>query len=352
MSDNVLQFYGAIAKYDTQADGSLMVSGIVSTEDVDNAGEIVTADAMRKALGSYLSSGIVREMHQPIASGRTVSAFVDDDGKTHATVHVVDKGSIDKIKAGVLKGFSIGGKAIKKAGNKILELFLGELSLVDAPCNPNCVFTVIKFDKPEDKCNDDRCKTHKEPSMKKCKHCDEPMEKCGGDCEGMKSEKASMKKMDDLIATVEALTKSHDALKGNQPKVKIGDEEVTYEVAFQKLSTVAGDLLKKASETQKQVEANERDAVIRKMDSECRVAFNHLTNVAYTAEELQKLDLGMLKMLSVNSPSLPTKTRAIYKGSGKPQVDPTLKGTDKTAALWENRFPSLDIAKAQMGHSN
>lgn len=354
MLEQKLHFYGEIKKYDSQADGSLMVSGIVSTEDIDNAGEIVTADAMRKALGAYLNSGIVREMHQPIASGRTVSAYVDDDGRTHATVHVVDEGSIAKIKAGVLKGFSIGGKSLKKVGNKIMELLLGELSLVDAPCNPKCLFTVIKFDKPEDTCNDDRCKTHKEP-MKKCKHCEEPMEKCGGDCEGAKGEKVSMKKMDDLTAAVESLTKGMAAITAqaaSQPKIKFGEEEVTFDVALTKALTTISDLQKRATETQSQVTANERAAIIRKMDTECRVAFNPETNVAYTGEELSKLDLPLLKVLAVNSPSLPAKARAVYKGSGKPQVDPSLKGTDKTAALWENRYPSLDIVKAQNGHSN
>ncbi|MDE2106135.1 MAG: hypothetical protein KGL39_53425, partial [Patescibacteria group bacterium] len=125
-----LTFYGDIQKLDPVED-YLMVSGIASTQAVDADGEVVTAEAMRKALPSYLQAGTVREMHQPIAAGKPVSAFVDDEGRTHFTAKIVDKDTIKKIKEGVLKGFSIGGRKIKKVGNQITELLLKDISVVD-----------------------------------------------------------------------------------------------------------------------------------------------------------------------------------------------------------------------------
>jgi hypothetical protein len=164
---NVVSFYGAIEKFDAAADGSLMVSGIASTEAIDADGEIVTADAMRKALPSYLQTGTVREMHQPIAAGCPISAHVDDDGRTHFTAKIVDVGTIAKIKSNVLKGFSIGGKSIAKVGNKITEILLRDISVVDIPNNPESVFSIIKFEKPEEKHKTDcDCPTAKKPKLK------------------------------------------------------------------------------------------------------------------------------------------------------------------------------------------
>lgn len=141
-----MRFAGDILKWDEQSDGTLIISGIASTQDLDAQGEIVSADAMRKALPEYLRAGSVREMHQPIAAGRPLSAFVDDEGKTHLEAKIVDKGTCQKIKEKVLKAFSIGGKSLSKTGNTITSLSLREISVVDIGANPNATFDICKFD--------------------------------------------------------------------------------------------------------------------------------------------------------------------------------------------------------------
>lgn len=141
--------YLPFEKVEEQDDGSLIVSGIASSESADSEGETVKADAMRAAIPDYMAFGAIREMHQPIAAGTALAASVDNDGVTHLEAHIVDESSVKKVKARVLKGFSIGGKVTKRnaTDRKIIEgIKLAEISLVDRPANPDALITLVKFD--------------------------------------------------------------------------------------------------------------------------------------------------------------------------------------------------------------
>ena len=147
------RMFGAFEKVEAQEDGTLIVSGIASSETVDGAGETVKADAMKAAIPDYMKFGAVREMHQPIAAGTALSIGVDDAGITRFEAHVVDASSVAKVSAGVLKGFSIGGSVTSRdpLNKKIIDgLKLTEISLVDVPCNPDAVFAIAKFENPEE----------------------------------------------------------------------------------------------------------------------------------------------------------------------------------------------------------
>ena len=146
------RLYGDIEKVTAQEDGTLIVSGIASSEAVDGDGEVIKGDAMRAAIPDYLKFGAVREMHSNIAAGTALSIDVDDQNKTHFEAHVVDAGSVKKIEAGVLKGFSVGGKITSwdPSNKKIITgIKLNEISLVDRPCNPEAVFSIAKFEGEE-----------------------------------------------------------------------------------------------------------------------------------------------------------------------------------------------------------
>jgi hypothetical protein len=141
-----MRLFGAINKIERD-DDVLVVSGIASSEAVDSDGETVTAGAMREALPAYMAggSGALREMHQPIAAGAVVYADVQDDGSTFVRARVIDRQAVAKVDEGVLRGFSIGGKALARdPGNRkrITKLRLTEISLVDRPANAECVFKV------------------------------------------------------------------------------------------------------------------------------------------------------------------------------------------------------------------
>jgi phage head maturation protease len=103
-----------LSKVEENDDGTVRVFGIASTESKDHDGEVIKASAVKAALPDWLVFGNIREMHQPIAAGTAIEASVDDDGVTHLGALIVDPSTVKKVKAGVLKGFSLGGKVTKR----------------------------------------------------------------------------------------------------------------------------------------------------------------------------------------------------------------------------------------------
>lgn len=134
-------------------DGTIKVYGYASSEAVDSDGETITAEAMKAAIPDYMKFGAVREMHQPKAAGTAIEISVQDDGRTWFGAHVVDAEAVKKVKSGVYKGFSIGGKVTERDNLKktvIKGLNLIEVSLVDRPANPEAVMTMYKADTLDD----------------------------------------------------------------------------------------------------------------------------------------------------------------------------------------------------------
>ena len=139
--------YGELTKIEPQDDGSIKVYGLASTGARDSSGEVVSPGAMRAALPGYMAFGAIREMHQPLAAGAALHAEVDADGATRICAHVVDPTAVKKVKAGVYKGLSIGGKVLSRDPadpRLITSLRLDEISLVDRPCNPEAVIDLWK----------------------------------------------------------------------------------------------------------------------------------------------------------------------------------------------------------------
>lgn len=142
-----------VSKTEELDDGTIKVWGYASSGVEDSDGETVTSDAMKAALPDYLKWGAVREMHQAKAAGTAIEAEVQDDGKTWFGAHIVDTEAVKKVKTGVYKGFSIGGKVTERDElNKsiINGLKLIEVSLVDRPANPEAVLTMYKAETVED----------------------------------------------------------------------------------------------------------------------------------------------------------------------------------------------------------
>ena len=133
------------------------VSGFATLDNVDQTGDVVTAEASLKAFENF--RGNIREMHMPVAVGKLLSfkpeTFYDAaTQKFYSGVYVetyVSKGAQDtweKVLDGTLTGFSIGGKIVdsdnevnKSTGQTtrfIKEYALMELSIVDSPANELC----------------------------------------------------------------------------------------------------------------------------------------------------------------------------------------------------------------------
>ena len=142
-------FYLPIAKAEKQKDGSVIVSGYASTPDLDLDGEIVSLDAVKKALPGYWEWRNIREMHQPSAVGVAQEANIDDRG-LFLTSKITDKEAAQKVLDEVYKGYSIGGRKLSKTGNVVTEIELIEVSLVDRPANPECRIELAKSAKKAD----------------------------------------------------------------------------------------------------------------------------------------------------------------------------------------------------------
>jgi len=136
------KYYAEISKVDAD---QRLVYGYASTEALDSQGEVVKVDAIKDALDDYMKFANIREMHQPSAVGIAEFAKADDKG-LYLCAKVVDDGAWDKVKAGVYKGFSIGGRALAKTGGVISKMRLMEISLVDRPANPECMIEMFKRD--------------------------------------------------------------------------------------------------------------------------------------------------------------------------------------------------------------
>lgn len=139
------------------------VSGFASLDNVDRHGDIVTAEASKKAFENF--RGNIREMHGPSAVGKMIdfkedSFFDKGTGKKYSGVYVtayISKGAQDaweKVLDGTYSGFSIGGNIVdakmEKSDNgqedrRVIHNYdLHELSLVDSPANPLANFFSIQ----------------------------------------------------------------------------------------------------------------------------------------------------------------------------------------------------------------
>lgn len=130
-----------------------ILEGCISAEIPDKQGDKIQFDAMCQALEAASVIG-VREMHQPKAVG-VLQKWWGDASTRRVFVRIYISNTRDgedvltKVREGVLRGFSIGGRALKwffeGAVRVITELLLTEISVVDVPANPGALITLVKF---------------------------------------------------------------------------------------------------------------------------------------------------------------------------------------------------------------
>jgi len=138
------KIYLEITKLDEE---QRMVFGYASTQALDSQGEVIKREAVEAALPDYMRFANIREMHQPSAVGVTKEADMDHKG-LHIAAKVVDDEAWEKVKEGVYKGFSIGGRVTKRDPDNrkiITGLELNEISLVDRPANPDAIIDLHKL---------------------------------------------------------------------------------------------------------------------------------------------------------------------------------------------------------------
>lgn len=169
-SERTVALYAPITKFEEQPDESLEVFGLVSSEVLDRQNEITDFDGFMRAMKDW--SGNIREMHQPIAAGRAIELLPNPDERNAYLRVRVSKGAPDtiaKVKDGTLAGYSIGGKVSPngRIGAVVDESLMSkyallppaakgekvsilkdwscyEISLVDAPANPQAQISIAK----------------------------------------------------------------------------------------------------------------------------------------------------------------------------------------------------------------
>lgn len=132
-------------------DQSIFIEGYASTNDVDRAGDVVSATVWENGLKNYLKNPIILANHDyedPI--GRMVDYKVDSKG-LWIKARISPAAEIyGLIKDGVVTAFSIGFQIVDAEYNSAAEVFvikqveLREISVVSVPCNQNTLFSLSK----------------------------------------------------------------------------------------------------------------------------------------------------------------------------------------------------------------
>jgi HK97 family phage prohead protease len=218
-----------------------LVYGYASTEARDSQGEIVTRAAIEAALPAYMEYANIREMHQLSAVGVVKSAGLDDKGLL-LEAKVVDDAAWAKVREGVYKGLSIGGRVTQRdALNKaiITGVELNEISLVDRPANPEALIAAYKAAGAEDVAD----RIAKAASLAKA---------------GARNAKADLDRiqaMHDTSVELGAQCKGHDAASGDADQDE-DDEEGADEDTLEAVSRHGGgDMLTKLAKLSSRIEA-------------------------------------------------------------------------------------------------
>ena len=152
----------------------LIIGGYASIEMVDKQNDLITLQALQKAVKDYMGEKKFRNVmsnHSNVQVGEVVDSYRDKNGVVHKS-HVDDVGfyvviklrdDIEKakeisrsIRKGTLRSFSIGGQAISKRKrksddfgeyNEIDQLELHEVTICEKGINPEAKFDILKEEK-------------------------------------------------------------------------------------------------------------------------------------------------------------------------------------------------------------
>jgi hypothetical protein len=155
MPESTAYAWAPITKSEKQDDGTLVVYGPAASSALDRDQQRLDSSWLDQAMPKWLAEGGgVREQHDPKrAVGVGVGLSKGDDGAHYLTAKIVDPVAVKKVEHGVLRGFSVGIKSPRVEMGKAdapMGLVTGgeviEVSVVDRPANPGCLFTLAKAD--------------------------------------------------------------------------------------------------------------------------------------------------------------------------------------------------------------
>lgn len=144
-------------------DDVMYIAGEASNPDKDEDGELMDMESLKGAYDSYMANPVIKFMHDKApqwrgAIGKVIKKYTDSDGTVWETrfgsrpflVAKFVKGTMPDwmwkgIQEGNYKGFSIGGKALKKVAGRIYVKSWLETSVVDVPSAHGAFFSVLKM---------------------------------------------------------------------------------------------------------------------------------------------------------------------------------------------------------------
>lgn len=298
-----------------------MVYGFASTPDLDSQGEVVEIDAIKNALPEYMKFPTIREMHQPNAVGTTKSTRVSAKG-LEIGAKIVDDNAWNKVKEGVLRGFSIGGSVIDKVDNAIKSLFLTEISLVDVPANRKAKITLFKAEEDSYK------KTYLK-MMGKHSHSFG----LGKGVEPLEKAKKKTKDVEVDVETTEEVVETKDVEVAEEVVVETTEETVVEDKPETKVEV---DPAKQASDEPTTLEKTEKK--LEKMENE------HAESLV-KIDRLNKVETALFKLTAI----VERQQEVIAKFEKLPMAPKTKASfvVGKTIGEIEVKETSGELAKAQ-----
>ena len=151
----------------------LTIGGYASIEVVDKQNDLITLEALEKAVAEFMEKKSYRNVmsnHSNVQVGEVVEQYRDNNGVLHKTgvdnvgfyVVIKMRDDIEKakeisrgIRKGTLRSFSIGGQAISKKQrtseeygeyNEIDSLELHEVTICEKGINPEAKFDILKHE--------------------------------------------------------------------------------------------------------------------------------------------------------------------------------------------------------------
>lgn len=133
-------------------DGTVHIEGYASNFDFDRQDEAFEPGAFEQGIKAYMENPVLLYHHKAdTALGKIEEMKIDTNGLwVKGIVDAPEPGTmtadyVRKIKNGVIKGFSVGGKFYKRmtgAGARIFKCDLREISVTPLPVNPRTLFAV------------------------------------------------------------------------------------------------------------------------------------------------------------------------------------------------------------------
>jgi HK97 family phage prohead protease len=164
-----------------KSNDNLMIGGYASIEIVDKQNDLITLNALKKAVTQFMENAKFRNVmtnHSNVQVGEVVQDYRDKNGKLWKTavddvgffVVIKLRDDIEKakeinrgIRKGTLRSFSIGGQALQKVKkqhselgeySEISKLELHEVTICEKGINPEARFDILKQEKEGEQMTD------------------------------------------------------------------------------------------------------------------------------------------------------------------------------------------------------